>query len=267
MSYDQACGNKSGVEVMLTNIEQQLSKLPKPDRTTAALRRAFVQEIRSIASHDNPKVSPDVNYVFVLSGRGSYLKRPVDRPDIADREDDYNRMRLGINIARTITAFRLGKEVKDVTNAEIASSGPIIIYNGRPKHNEDFKKALADKVITDYPPTKFLVLDLPPDQLNSKGHFLSIKQNLDLSNQELAIVTSAFHFPRIGRMLSNQGKFNYFGSNVKIYAYLYDREFKAPGTIQDLMDEAQKIPAYIAKGDLDMEISKAVTFNGPAPYP
>ena len=129
VSCAQVHENKRYIETTLANIEQKMSKLPKPDKTTASLRQAFIQEIQSIASHSNPKVTSDINYVLVLSGRSSYLKNPVDRPDIADREDDYNRMRLGINVARSVTALRLGKDAKDLTNADIEKSGPTFIYN------------------------------------------------------------------------------------------------------------------------------------------
>jgi hypothetical protein len=248
----------------LMEIENRVNELPKADQVTSLLRQEFIKEIREIASCSNPKVTANTNYVLVLSGRASYLKNPIDRPDIIDQEDDYHRMNLGIDVARKITALRLTKDEKELTNHDMEKSGPTIIYNGRAEHNKDFNKALENDLITNYPHSKFLILDLPPDQLNSKGHFISIKQKLDLSDQELAIVTSAFHFPRIGRMISDQEPFNYFGSNVKIYAYLYDREFIAPGTIQDLVEESCKIPVYITKADLNREVSDTIIFNGEA---
>jgi len=226
------------------------------------LYRNFVKEICSIASHKNPSTNLNMNYILVLSGRGSYLKRPVDRPDVLDQEDDYHRMRVGIETAREVAALRSGKNILELTDEDLKLHGPIIIYNGRPKHNADFKEALKFNLIRDYPHSKFLVLELPHDQLNSKGHFISVANHIDLSNQEIGFVTSAYHLPRIGRMFSENPPHNYFGDDVKIYAYLYDRKFSAPGIEEDLVSEAIKIREYVAKGDLYTEISGNVIYNG-----
>jgi hypothetical protein len=245
----------------IAKAERNIETLSNSDEKAKVLRHKFINEIKNIALHENPTVKADINYVFVLSGRGSYLKNAVDNPHINDKEDDYQRMRLGIEIARKITALKASK--RKISNDDIIRHGPIIIYNGRPKHNQDLKVALFEKnLITDYPASKFLILDLPHDQLNSKGHFISLAQNVDLNNKHIAIVTSAFHFPRIGRMLSENEPFNYFGKNVTIYAYLYDRAFKAPGILVDIYDEAQKIPTYVAKGDLMEDIYADIIFNG-----
>ena len=240
---------------------KQIQDLPKQGSSTSLLQERFQKEILEIASTANPPISYDINFILVLSGRGSYLKNPIDHPDVIDKDDDYNRMRLGISVARGVTALRLGKSESSVTNEDIMNHGPVIIYNGRPKHNKDFREALKDGLITDYPNDKFMILDLPPNQLNSKGHFISVRDHMDLSNQTIAIVTNAFHFPRIGRMITNDAPFNYLGNNVKIIAYLNDREFKAPGIEKDLVGEAERIPIYVEKGDLKTVISPTIIYK------
>jgi hypothetical protein len=249
-------------EYRLKRIIKKIQKLPTQGLSASLLKEEFLKEIIEIASTQNPPISRDINYILVLSGRGSYLKNPIDHPDVIDKDDDYNRMRLGISVARKVAALRLGKSVNSITMEDFRNHGPTVIYNGRPKHNEDFKKAIKNGLITDYPNDKFIILDLPQDQLNSKGHFISVQKHTDLSNQTIAIVTNAFHFPRIGRMIANEAPFNYFGNDVKIIAYLNDREFKAPGIEKDLVGEAERIPIYIEKGDLKVSINPAIIYKG-----
>jgi hypothetical protein len=225
-------------------------------------RRQFMHEVRDIAMTSNPSINSNINYILVLSGRASYLKNPIDHPNIPDKNDDYNRMQLGIKLAREITAMRLAKQDKQLSEEDLIKFGPTIIYNGRPAHNIELKKALATNIITDYPISKFLVLELPQDQINTKGQFISVQQNIDLSNEKLAIVTSAFHFPRVGRTFGGEKPFNFLGTNVTVYAYLHDRSFMAPGVEQELIDEAAKISRYIAQGNLKPSLDDSIIYQG-----
>ena len=46
------------------------------------------------------------------------------------------------------------------TQEDIQKYGPQIIYNGRPKHNDDLKKTLKEDALTHYPKNKFIILDI-----------------------------------------------------------------------------------------------------------
>ncbi len=63
-------------------------------------------------------------------------------------------------------------------------------------------------------------------------------------------------------MIANEALFNYFGNNVKIIAYLNDRQFKARGIEKDLVGEAELIPIYVVKGNLKTSINPNITYKG-----
>lgn len=216
----------------------------------------YLDEIKTIQKRSNPTVDPSTTYVWVLSGRSSYLKESVDGPDVKDLEDDYNRLNLAIQIAREVVQKLLGRT--SLTEEDIQEYGPQIVYNGRPKHNEDLKKALREGLLTHYPLNKFLILDLDPKEWSSKGQFMSFKEEVPTTNTSVAIVTHAYHGPRILRTIESQ--WNPFGANTSVSLYLVDRELISPGIQEDLLGEMKRIPTYTQKGDLTKEISERVRY-------
>jgi hypothetical protein len=216
----------------------------------------YLREMQYLYGHENASVDPSIQYVWVLAGRGSYLKQPVDAPNVKDPEDDYNRLELGIDVARQVTALRSKKSV--ITEEDIEAYGPQIIYNGRPKHNDDLQQALQERLLTHYPRNKFVILDLPPQELSTRGQFISLSREMPLSDTSVAIITHAYHFPRVARML--ESKWNPFGSNTEVFFYLVDRKLEAPGAEEDVVGEMKKIPSYIDQGDLTPQISSKIKY-------
>lgn len=216
----------------------------------------YQKEMKDVFEHKNAAVDPSIKYVWVLAGRSSYLKEPVDSPDAKDLNDDYDRLELGIQIAGEVVTQQSHQLM--FTNDDIENYGPQIIYNGRPKHNDDLKKALKEGILTHYPEDKFLILDLPPEEWNSRGQFMSLKQMVPISDASIAIVTHAYHFPRVARMV--ESKWNPFGPNTKVFFYLVDRELKAPGIQDDMIGEMKRIPTYIKQGDLTSEIPAQIHY-------
>lgn len=210
-------------------------------------KKTYLEEIKNLHTSPNEVVDPSIKYIFVLSGRGSYLKEPVDSADVKDPADDYHRIELGIDVAKKVVASHL-EEGSPLTAEAIQKYGPIIVYNGRPKHNEDLKKAFHDGILTHYPEDKFRILDLAPSDWSTRGQFVSIKNELPLSDTSVAIVTHAYHAPRVKRMIGS--KWHPFGPNTKVSLYLVDRDFEAPGIEEDMLGEIDRIPRYIEKGDL-----------------
>jgi len=216
----------------------------------------YLNEMRSLHDHKNAAVDPSIQYVWVLSGRSSYLKEPVDIPNVKDPSDDYNRLELGIQVARDVVAQRSGKST--FTKEDIEKYGPQIVYNGCPKHNDDLKKALQEGILTHYPENKFFILDLPPQEQNTRGQFMSFKERVPTSNTSVAVITHAYHGPRVLRLVGS--KWNPFGPNTKIFFYFVDRELKAPGIQEDMLGEMERIPKYIKQGDLAAEIPAQISY-------
>nr|WP_256621370.1 hypothetical protein [Rickettsia sp. TH2014] len=189
------------------------------DPANEKIRKNFISEIQNIYETENPEIDKNIKYVWVLSARHSYTKIPInsDAQNIgaADKEDGYNRMRLGIEIAREVTAKKLDKQISSLTSEELQKYGPIILFNGGAYDNSLLKEALDKNIITDYPKENFYIFTLPEGQVNTGGQFKTLYKehehgNIDLSNAEIAIVTHAYHFPRVNRYFDNKPNFDFF---------------------------------------------------------
>jgi hypothetical protein len=201
-------------------------------------------------------------YVWVLSARHSYDKKLVtgsaQNAYAYDENDGYDRMNLGIEVARNVAALKLGKKASELTNDEIRQDGPTILYNGEEESNASLQIVLDTGGIQNYPKDKFLIFSLPSGQVHTGGQFQSLySQNaageVDLVNSTLAIVTHAYHWPRAAR---------YFWNNLDftVVAYLVDRNFESPGTSIELQNEILKFPRYIAEKYITESIDVRVSY-------
>ncbi|MEY4463201.1 MAG: hypothetical protein RLZZ81_172 [Pseudomonadota bacterium] len=178
--------------------------------TNEAIRQNFISEIQDIYVTENPDIDKNIKYVWVLSARHSYTKMPInsDAQNIGaeDKEDGYNRMRLGIEIAREVAAKKLDKQKSSLTYEELKKYGPIILFNGGAYDNKLLQETLDNDTIKDYPKENFYIFTLPEGQVNTGGQFKTFyieheKGNIDLNNTEIVIITHAYHFPRVNRVI------------------------------------------------------------------
>lgn len=228
------------------------------DPANEAIRQNFISEIQNIYAIKNPEIDKNIKYVWVLSGRYSYTKvllsSEAQNIGAIDKEDGYNRMRLGIEIAREVAAKKLNKQASSLTYEELKEYGPIILFNGGAYDNSLLKETLVKNEIKDYPKENFYIFTLPKNQTNTGGQFKTLyveheKGNIDLNNSKIAIVTHAYHFPRVNRYFDNKPNFDFFFThNTKPVIFLVDREFKATGVDNELKQELSKLPNYIQKG-------------------
>lgn len=228
------------------------------DPANEKIRKNFISEIQNIYTIENPEIDKNIKYVWVLSARYSYTKIPInsDAQNIgaADKEDGYNRMRLGIEIAREVAAKKLDKQISSLTSEELQKYGLMILFNGGAYDNSLLKEALDKNIITDYPKENFYIFTLPEGQVNTGGQFKTLYKehengNIDLSNAEIAIITHAYHFPRVNRYFDDKPNFDFFFThNTKPIIFLVDRKFEASGVDNELKQELIKLPSYIEKG-------------------
>ncbi|GAA5252852.1 hypothetical protein KNCP2_11400 [Candidatus Rickettsia kedanie] len=157
--------------------------------------------------------------MWVLSARHSYTKLPInsDAQNIGavDKEDGYNRMRLGIDIARAVAAKKLDKQISNLTYEKLQKCGPIILFNCGAYDNRLLKESIDKNIITDYLKENFYIFTLPEGQVNTGGEFKTLYKehengNIDLNNTEIAIVTHTYHFPRVNRYFDNKPNFDFF---------------------------------------------------------
>lgn len=229
-----------------------------------ALGSEVIGEIQTIYTHNNPDIDPKIKFVWVLSARHNYKKQVSSSPQNAnafDPNDGFDRMNLGVAIARKVAAKNAGKSEDTLTLSDIIAHGPRIFYNGEEESNNTLIEVLRSGIIN-YPSRKFVILPIPKGQVNTIGQFESLKngalgKNIDLVNEMMAIVTHAYHWPRTGRIDVNK----YFPSTT-IVAHLVDRQFQAPGADKELFLEAQKLPSYIEKGFIVSQLNHNIQYNG-----
>lgn len=236
------------------------------DSANEAIHKNFIAEIQNIYTTENPEIDKNIKYVWVLSSRYSYTKMPIisDAQNIGavDQEDGYNRMRLGIEIAKKVAAKKLDKQESNLTSEELQKYGPIILFNGGAYDNSLLKDALDKNEIKDYPKENFYIFTLPEGQANTGTQFKTLYQkhedsNIDLNNAEIAIVTHAYHFPRVYRYFDNKPNFDFFViHHTTPIIFLVDRKFEAPGIYNDLKQALLKLPSYIEKGFVSGKIDR-----------
>jgi hypothetical protein len=167
-----------------------------------AIRNEFIDDLNLIRLTENPMVIPEIELVYVLAGRSTVLGRDADGLDReVDPDDDLLRVNLGVEIAQKVNALRAGKDVCDLTDEDIVTP---IFYHGREIHNEDLNSALESGVI-DYSKGLFTICKAMPE--NTIGQAVSINRYLEgVDYRTVAIVSSAFHLPRVARTFGNQSQ-------------------------------------------------------------
>jgi hypothetical protein len=93
------------------HFKQIITDLNNLELIDELVRKSFISEIQNIYATKNPQIDKDIKYVWVLSARHSYNKMPIishaQNIGAVDKEDGYNRMRLGIDIAKQVAAKKL----------------------------------------------------------------------------------------------------------------------------------------------------------------
>ena len=113
----------------------------------------FIHDLRKSAVTQNPTISPDIDLVYILSGRSTALGADADRLGRAfDSSDDLERMRDGVRIAIQVNALRARKSPEHLRPEEFVTP---ILYNGREIHNQHLRIAL-DRGLFGYPKELFI---------------------------------------------------------------------------------------------------------------
>lgn len=208
-------------------------------------------ELFAITQSDNPLPPSAIDYIFILSARIIYLDTTLEKSDSLDLRDDYERVHLAVQTAKTITAKRLKKNIQDISKNDLILYGPNIFYIGLKIQNQALIQSMNSETIklSDFPIEKIIILELP-DMGGTKAQFICIRDKFKLADTSVAIITHAYHFPRISRMIGKEAPLHPFGNNVTCYAMLTDRQFEAPDALENIVGELERIPTYIAQRDL-----------------
>ncbi|MDF1646582.1 MAG: hypothetical protein P1U61_06355 [Legionellaceae bacterium] len=235
----------------------------------------FIDDLRKVQLTEEPRIIPDMELVWVLSGRtcvisNRYLNEVTKKLDGRefDPNDDYLRVMRGIEVADEINALRAGKAIEDLTDADRVIP---LLYNGTVLQNEVFKEAL-EKNMLPYPKRLFSIESIYPE--TTVGQIKSFKSFLAENHyRSIALVSSAFHLPRAARTLGEDspnawdeealGLFQNILATIKCYFYGVDKAYRNPGTEIDLKCEPNAMYNYSSgfEGTRPKTISKWVSKN------
>lgn len=206
----------------------------------------FTDDLRKSALTPNPTLIPDIDLVYVLSGRSTALGADADKLDRPfDSFDDIERMREGVRIATQINALRAHKKPDELTSEEWVTP---ILYNGRAIHNKHLKEALEQGLIA-YPKELFTILDIHPE--NTIGQIQSFKKYLaDSRHKNVAVVSSAYHIPRVARTIGSESPQVYSEeddstlSELNLFLFGVHKQDKRNGIANDLQGEYRAMRSY-----------------------
>lgn len=225
------------------------------------------QVLKEYGEYQNPQITPDIDIVWAISGRGVYTQETTpylsDSPEFARsdlaRNDDRENTDFATQLARQITAARLNKNASDVTLEDIERNGPILVYNATNLQNQKLKETV-DSGAFPLPKEKVRIVKLSetddPQDANTRTQFERFPQEIlkDLieSGRKIALVSSRWHFPRITRTINAPAvsKKQPLWEKVKIVYFVSDK------TKENLPQDA----ASVTKRAID--IRKAVVGEG-----
>jgi len=220
----------------------------------------FTDDLRKSAYTKNPTIVPDLDLVYVLSGRTTALGTDADGLKREfDPADDLARLCEGIRIATTINALRANKRIDELALKDYVTP---IYYNGRAIHNNDLKEALHRNLLPYYPKELFIIDSINPE--NTIGQIQSFTKYLSNNHHEnVAVVSSAYHLPRVARTIgldspqvTNEDSLESIITNpletwidsplskLKLFLYGVHKNEKRPGMTFDLLGEHGAMQRY-----------------------
>jgi len=173
-----------------------------------ASRKRVGQELREFAETQPPSPEPDWGVIWPLVGPElTFEEQAPTVTEEAKKTVAYNqtkqRFETAINLARQVTALRLGKPFVEVTIADISQAGPTVYWNGRVEHNENLAKIVASGDLEKkyhFPVSKILITT-SQRITNTKDQFEDFPDSILPAQEKLVVVTDLYHLPRSKRYL------------------------------------------------------------------
>lgn len=207
----------------------------------------FSNDLKKSSYTRNPKVIPDIDLVYILSGRTTAKGADADGLKREfDLSDDIERLKEGIRVATEINALRAGKHPNELAPKDFVIP---IFYNGRAIHNKHLREALEEGLF-DYPKELFVIHDIHPE--NTIGQIQSFKRYIsENEHRNIAVVSSAYHIARVARTIGKEspqvqeesGEPHPL-SEVNIFLFGVHKNEKRLGIAHDLIGEHNAMKNY-----------------------
>lgn len=249
-------------------IVQEFEKIMNSKNPKIAIETQFIWVLSS-------RHTVNLEHLNCVKVSQNFTPNPYDANDDmgekeCDVEDDLLRINTAINIANKIIKRREKKNIKN--------HPPYIIYNGWPKQNielkdslncsenpKDFEQSIISKDnlnlqtsnVNTYPKENFIIFEMPELYPNTIGQFMSFQEEINTNDllkdlrdnsENLLIVTSAYHAPRVLRYFNTPAHGELLNHLENITLHLIDREGKRPCFERDVKGEKNRIKLYTEKG-------------------
>lgn len=238
------------------------------------------EELHLINQTANATPAKETQFIWVLSARHTITKEhnncpvqsinyvanadiSVNETKTCDEEDDFQRMKYGLEIAQQIVAKRARKSIEELVGSDYEQHAPSIIYNGSPVQNKALHQVihegLKSKGLPYYPASKFIIFELAPKEIHTGGQLNALAilkesdERLSALNQPVAnvtIVSSAYHIPRVRRLFDSKKFKNPFRSDAILTFAGIDRAYQRPCAQDDCKGEKDRIKNYTQSGDI-----------------
>lgn len=241
-------------------------------------RKKHVEAFNLMSQTDNPEPSKATHAIWIFAARHDIynnhincIARSINFKALAttqvyancDFEDDYLRIKAGLEMGAKLTAKRSGKIIADLNEEDYKLHAPLIIYNGSSEQNDAFKEAIEKGLgmisLPNYHPDKIVIIPLSKDKIHTGGQFDSLAEHINIDsrlhglnkdNAEIVCVSSTYHLRRIQMLFHSKMFKNPFSSKAKITLWGTDRKFEHPCALTDIEGELSRIEMYSKSDDI-----------------
>ena len=214
-------------ELILSTAKEQIPGLDQinPEEVEAVTDNALkmVNEFEKAArGNPHPKIWEDTDVVWDIPAAGIFSNELQKLPEWQDRYRHLNwsrkmeraRVRTSSAIVRQVTSLRVQKKPEQLTQEDIISNGPTLIYSGTPNQQENLRIAMAELANKyKFPPREKVLI--VKGVKNTDGTYRDVNNTVDdvqalvlpdgLIPRRIVVVSHAQHLVRILHIL---GKFH-----------------------------------------------------------
>lgn len=207
-------------------------------------RHKLIEEFRALLEAKEYDLPKNSDHIVVLSAPAlpEFKANPVGHEENSENEA---RIRIGVEIFQQIAADRAGKPIEDLTEEDYKNpSLPMFVLSGEPERLPSMEETALHMGI---PKEKVYLSDCGALGIcNTKTQFEEIAKDKNLSDaKQIAIVSSAYHIPRVARTASSEladgVDFDAIGVSMKDFPF---------DVYKKVRGEIKRIVHYSNKGDI-----------------
>jgi len=205
-------------------------------------RHTLIQkEFRDILTTGEYQIPVETEGIVILSAPPSKNEKGEV---IEASPDNKARIEFGTQVARQITAKKLGKTLEEITIDDISQNTPMFILNGETEQLPTMEQLAKE---TGFPPEKIQLLDCGKRGVgNTKTQFEAINTHHSYRNaKHLTFITNSWHAPRVTRTADANLK-----PEIDFDVIPVPHSAAPYNVFRVVRGEVKRIQSYSAKGDI-----------------